>query len=113
MRWSGVMDADDGVAVAPLFGEWQIEVQRSASVTLGHDTSARCEHRGQCLRELPPELRGASVRRVEEDEIVCLVSAGCRAERQTSLDRAHLGLDPEGGKVGADRLVRLVRAVHE
>ena len=57
------MDADDGVAVAALVGEGQVEVQRSSTVALGHDTGARA----RAPRAVPPKAPAPARRRAGKE----------------------------------------------
>ena len=53
-RLSGAIDSDQGVAVAALVEQRQIELDRGSPVALGDDAGAGCEHRRQRRRELLP-----------------------------------------------------------
>ena len=58
MRLSGVMDADQGVAVAAFVSEGQVERQRRPAVALSDDERGGRQHSWQRLRQLAP---GATV----------------------------------------------------
>src|SRR5215218_9689955 len=70
MRLSGVMDADQGVAVAAFVSEGQVERQRRPAVALTDDERGGRQHCWQRLRQLAPEALRQAIWRVEKDEIV-------------------------------------------
>src|SRR4051794_41562382 len=67
MRLSGVMDADQGVAVAAFVSEGQVERQWRPAVALTDDERGGRQHSWRRLRQLAPEaLRQAIWRGGEE-----------------------------------------------
>src|SRR3954453_11623312 len=107
MRGSGVMgvDADQRVAVAAFVGEGQLERQRGPAVALRHHATTGREKRPERRGELPPQLRCAPVRGIEEDQIVCVPAVGCVAQGGARRPGVHprLGLgQPQRTEIRAD-----------
>src|SRR4051794_34432222 len=107
MRGSGVMgvDADERVAVAAFVRERQEELDRGPAVALRHHAAAGRKQRPERRGELPPQLRCAPVRGIEEDEIVCVSAFRCVPQRRAGRPRVHAGLrlaQPERPQVGPD-----------
>src|SRR3954453_145067 len=100
MRLSGVMDADECVAVAALVGHREVEGQWRPAVALGDDERVVRQHGGQRLRQLALEARLQAVWRVEKDEIVLTSLPGCRAEEPHGVPAADLGGGSERLEVG-------------
>src|SRR3954471_14555294 len=103
MRLSGAMDPDQGVAVAALVSEGQVERQRRPAVALADDERGRRQHSWQRLRQLAPEALRQAVWRVEKDEIVFTSLPACGAEESHGVSAAHLGLAAERLEVGPHR----------
>src|ERR1700742_1746313 len=82
MRLSGVMNADQGVAVAALVEQRQFQLQCCPPIALCNDARARCEHRWQRLRKRTAEVAGGSVWGIEEDQIVLTRVIACLLEER-------------------------------
>src|SRR5215210_9446255 len=95
MRLSGVMDADQGVAVMALVVEGQVEGEGAPAIALRDDERAVGQHGGQRLRQLAPEARRQAVGRVEKDEIVLTSVPTRRAEESQRVGATDLGLGAE------------------
>src|SRR5947208_13984112 len=95
MRLSGVMDADEGVAVAALVGHGEVEGQGRPAIALGDDERVVRQHGGQRLRQLAPEARRQAVWRVEKDEIVLTSLPGRRPEEPPGVRAPYPGLPRE------------------
>src|SRR4051812_15769104 len=107
MRGSGVMgvDADERVAVAAFVRDREEKLDRGAAVALRHHAAAGRKQRPERRGELPPQLRCAPVRGVDEDQIVCVSAGGCVAQRRARGPGLHAGLglaQPERAQVGPD-----------
>ena len=88
MRLSGVMDADEGVAVAAFVCEGQVERRAAPGGRSRRRRARRRQHGGQRLRQLAPEALRQAVWRVEEDEIVVAsLPAAARRNRSASARR--------------------------
>src|SRR3954449_8875551 len=70
MRLSGAMDADDGVAVAALVFDGEIDLERRAAVALCDDRAPRRQHGLQGRRQVVSDGPGQPVWRIEEDQII-------------------------------------------
>src|SRR4051794_38280576 len=113
MRLSGVMDADQGVAVAAFVSEGQVERQRRPAVALTDDERGGRQHSWQRLRQLAPEALRQAIWRVEKDEIVVASLPRCGAEEPQSVRAAHFGLAADRLEVGPHRRHGGRRGVHE
>src|SRR3954451_5143549 len=113
MRLSGVMDADEGVAVTAFVGHAEIEGQGRPPVALGDDERVVRQHGGQRLRQLAPEARRQAVWRGGKGEIVMTSLPGCRPEESHGVRAAYLAHAAEGLEVGTDGLDRGLRGVDE
>src|SRR5437868_14830051 len=80
MRLSGVMNADQSVAVAALVAQRQFQLQRRPPIALGNDARARCQHGRQRLRKRTAEVGGGSIWGIEEDQIVLTRVVSCLPE---------------------------------
>src|SRR5829696_4287289 len=105
MRGSGFIrvDSDQGVAVAALVDERQLELEWCAPVALTDDAPAWCEDGGHQRGEVRcPSLRVA-VWRVEEDQIVGGATGVCVAQYPSGVVAYHPGVHAQGLEIGADR----------
>src|SRR5919107_221825 len=107
MRGSGVMgvDADERVAVAAFVRQGQVERERIAAVALRDRAAPGRKQRPERRGELPPQLRCAPVRGIEEDQIVCVSALGCVPQRAARRPGVHDGLrlgQPQRGEVRPD-----------
>ena len=80
MRLSSGMDLDQGVAVAALVEQRELQPERAAPVALCHYPRLGGKYRHQCRRQLPSEGARVAVWRVEEDQIVLTTVAKCGLE---------------------------------
>src|SRR3954453_23607547 len=103
MRLSGVMDADQGVAVAALVSQREVDGQRRPAIALADDERGGRQHSWQRLRQLAPEALRQAIWRVEKDEIVVASLPRCGAEEPQSVRAADFGLAADRLEVGPDR----------
>src|SRR5215207_5323221 len=104
MRGSGFIrvDSDQGVAVAALVDERQLELEWCAPVALTDDAPAWCEDGGHQRGEVRcPSLRLA-VWRVEEDQIVGGATGVCVAQYPPGVVAYHLRVHAQGVQIGPD-----------
>src|SRR5207248_2643953 len=80
MRLSGAMDSDQGVAIATLVEQRQVELERCPPVALGHYPCVGSENRSQRRRELSPKGARLAIWRIEEHEIVKTSAPRCASE---------------------------------
>src|SRR6478752_5615757 len=100
------MDADGGVAVAPLVEERQFELQRGPAVALDHYPAAGLQHRRNCLRELPTEPGCEPVGGIQQNQIVRTPARLRVAEERAGVGAPYLAAQIEGLEVaphGANR----------
>src|SRR5438270_13237646 len=95
VRLSGGMDLNQGVAIAALVENRQLEPERATPVTLRHYPRVKGKYRRQCQRQLPSEGARVAVWRVEKDEIVLTRVARCGLEEPRRRPADHLRLDPQ------------------
>src|SRR4051812_10469338 len=103
MRLSGVMDADQGAAVAAFVSEGQVDRQRRPAVALTDDKRGGRQQTWQRLRQLAREALRQAVWRVEKHEIVFTSLPGCGAEEPERVRAAHFGLAADRLEVGPHR----------
>src|SRR5581483_11576792 len=113
MRLSSGMDLNQGVAVAALVEQGELQPKRAAPVALCHYPGVGRKYRHQCRRQLPSEGARVAVWRVEEDQIVLTTVAECRPEEPRRRLRHHLGLQAQRLQIVADRGHRGPRGVDE
>ena len=114
MRLSGVMDADEGVAVAALDFQPERQLERGSPIAFADHVRGRREHCRQRPRELGTEPGRAPVWRVEEDEIVLTARRACVAKECARVLAVHHGaLNRQGAQVVIDRADRARGAVDE
>src|SRR5689334_18332147 len=89
-RLSGVMNADQGVAVAALVEQRQFQLQGCPPIALCNDACARCQYRWQRRRKRTAEVAGGLVWGIEEHEIVLTSVVTCLLEERRCTLTANL-----------------------
>ena len=113
MRLSGAMDSDQGVAVAALVKQRQVELERRTPVALGDDPGTGRENRSQRCRELLPERARVAIWRIEEHQIVLTSVPACPFEVCPSRHAVHVGARPRAPRGCAGSPSRGRGGVHE
>src|ERR1700759_2819707 len=103
IRLSSGIYLDQGVAVAALVGQSELEPKWATPVALCHYPRIGREYRHQCRRQLPSEGARVAVWRVEEHQIVLTRVAGCGLEEPRRRLADHLGLRAKGLQITFDR----------
>src|SRR5690349_17671264 len=97
------VDSDEGVAVAALVDEGELEDQRRPAVALGDHAAAGREDGGHQRGQLRSPFLRVTVWRVEEDEIVGGAAGACVAQYPARIVLYHLRVQPQRAEVRADR----------
>src|ERR1700729_3146380 len=103
MRLSGAMDSDEGVAVAGLVEQRQIEFEGRAPIALGHYPGTGRQNRSQRCRELLPERARVPIWRIEEHQIVLTSVPTCPFEVRQRILTTNLRVHPDRRHVPPDR----------
>src|ERR1700753_7060 len=102
MRLSSGINLDQGVAVAALVGQHELQPERAAPVALRHYPRIGCTYRRQCRRQLPSEGARVAVWGIEEDQIVLTTVARCGLEEPRRRLGPHLGVQPHTLAISPD-----------
>src|SRR5450755_1815229 len=113
MRLSGTMDSNQGVAVAALVDEREIELQGRPPVALADHAAPRRQDGGQRGGELGGQAAHTAVWGIEENQIVLLRASACRSEEGEGVAPVHPRVELEGSDVAPDRVNRGRRAVDQ
>jgi hypothetical protein len=74
------MDQDQRVAVAALVEQFELELERAATIAFSDDAGTGGKHRGQRRRQLWSEAARAAIGRIDEDQIVLTRGTACALE---------------------------------